>query len=147
MLSMLMRPLLPLALVVSVYILLRGHNLPGGGFIAGLITAVALILQYVASGIDFAESRMRVDFLRVLAAGLTLAAGIGVVSLLLGFPFLTSTHGHVHLPLIGDVELGSATLFDLGVYLAVAGAVLVIISEFGALNRRELARPNAGGEC
>ena len=148
MLAMLMRPLLPLALVVSIFILLRGHNLPGGGFIAGLITAIALILQYAASGIDFAQARMRVDFLRLMAAGLTLAAGTGVASILLGFPFLTSAHGHVHLPLVGDVEVGSAMVFDLGVYLGVVGAVLVIISEFGALSRRELPRLGSigGGE-
>jgi multicomponent K+:H+ antiporter subunit A len=77
MLAMLVRPLLPLALVVSFYILLRGHNLPGGGFIAGLTTGVALILQYVARGIDFASLRLPVDSVRMLALGLALAAGTG----------------------------------------------------------------------
>ncbi len=145
MLSMLMRPLLPLALAVSIYILLRGHNLPGGGFIAGLIAAVALILQYVASGIDFAEARLRLDCFWLLAAGLALAAGTGAASMLFDSPFLTSAHGHLHLPLIGDVELASATVFDLGVFLVVVGAVLAIISEFGVLSRRELPRPDTTG--
>ncbi|MCL4765359.1 MAG: monovalent cation/H+ antiporter subunit A [Hyphomicrobiaceae bacterium] len=144
MLAMLMRPLLPLALVVSLYILLRGHNLPGGGFIAGLIASVALILQYVASGIDLAQARLRVDFLRVLAMGLALAAGTGLASVLSGYPFLTSAHGRFHLPLIGDIELASAMAFDLGVFLVVVGAVLVIMSEFGVLCRRELPRVRAG---
>jgi multicomponent K+:H+ antiporter subunit A len=146
MLAMLMRPLLPLALVVSLYILLRGHNLPGGGFIAGLICGVALILQYVASGIDLAQARLRLDFLWVLAAGLALAVGTGLGSILFGYPFLTSTFGHIHLPLIGDVELASAMLFDLGVFLVVAGVVLVIMSRFGVLSRRELPRGGAKGE-
>ena len=145
MLAMLMRPLLPLALVVSLYILLRGHNLPGGGFIAGLICGVTLILQYVASGIDLAQARLRLDFLWVLAAGLALAVGTGLGSILFGYPFLTSTYGHVHLPLIGDVELASAMLFDLGVFLVVAGVVLVIMSRFGVLSRRELPRGGAKG--
>ncbi len=145
MLAMLMRPLLPLALVVSLYILLRGHNLPGGGFIAGLITGVALILQYVASGIDLAQARLRMDFLRVSAAGLALAVGTGLASILFGDPFLTSAYGHLHLPLIGDVELVSAMLFDLGVFLAVVGVVLVIMAGFGVLSRRELPRIDAEG--
>ena len=140
MLAMLMRPLLPLALVVSLYILLRGHNLPGGGFVAGLIASVALILQYVASGIDLAQARMRVDFFRVMAFGLALAAGTGLASTLFGYPFLTSAHGHVHVPLIGDVELVSAMAFDVGVFLIVIGAVLTIMSEFGVLSTRELPR-------
>jgi len=146
MLSMLMRPLLPLALVVSVYILLRGHNLPGGGFVAGLITSIALILQYVATGINLAQARMRIDFLRVLAAGLIIATGTGLASLFLGQPFLTSAFTHVHLPFIGDFELASAMIFDIGVYLVVVGAVLVIMSEFGVLSHRELPRlPVEGG--
>jgi multicomponent K+:H+ antiporter subunit A len=134
---MLMRPLLPLALVVSFFVLLRGHNLPGGGFTAGLITSVALILQYVASGSDFARARLRMDHLRVLAAGLFLAVGTGLVSVVLGYPFLTSSYGHVHLPLLGDIELASAMLFDLGVYLVVVGAALLVLSEFGGVSRRE----------
>ena len=146
MLSMLMRPLLPLALVVSVYILLRGHNLPGGGFVAGLITSIALILQYVATGINLAQARMRIDFLRVLAAGLIIATGTGLASLFFGQPFLTSAFTHVHLPFIGDFELASAMIFDIGVYLVVVGAVLVIMSEFGVLSHRELPRlPVEGG--
>src|SRR5690606_18057931 len=145
MLAMLMRPLLPLALVVSFYILLRGHNLPGGGFIAGLITGVALILQYVASGIDFARARLPMDYLRVLAIGLALAAGTGLAGILLGYPFLTSAHGHFHLPLIGDVELASAMVFDVGVYVVVVGSVLVILSEFGDLSRREMTAADASG--
>jgi len=133
-LEMLMRPLLPLALMVSVYIFLRGHNLPGGGFVAGLVTGVALILQYLASGIGFASARLPQRLPLFLAAGLAAAAGIGAASWLLGFPFLTTAHGHIALPLIGEIELASALIFDLGVYLVVVSVVLMVLAELGKLS-------------
>jgi multisubunit Na+/H+ antiporter MnhB subunit len=86
-LSMLMRPLLPLTLTVSVYILLRGHNLPGGGFVAGLITSVALVVQYLANGILFAQPRLPRHSAGLLALGLLLAAGVGMASWPFGRPF------------------------------------------------------------
>ena len=137
MLAELMRPLLPLALAVSAYIFLRGHNLPGGGFIAGLIAAVALILQYIANGLDYAARRMRYDYVRVLGAGLAIAAATGLASLAFGRPFLTSAHGYVHPPLIEKFEIASAMAFDLGVFLVVVGSVLLVLAELGALSRRE----------
>ncbi|MFA5371660.1 MAG: monovalent cation/H+ antiporter subunit A [Sideroxydans sp.] len=133
-LEMLMRPLLPLALMVSVYIFLRGHNLPGGGFVAGLVTGVALILQYLASGIGFASARLPQRLPLFLAAGLAAAAGIGAASWLLGAPFLTTAHGHITLPLIGEIELASALIFDLGVYLVVVSVVLMVLAELGKLS-------------
>ncbi len=133
-LEMLMRPLLPLALMVSVFIFLRGHNLPGGGFVAGLVTGVALILQYLASGIGFATARLPQRLPLLLAAGLASAAVIGAASWLFGYPFLTSAHGHVALPLIGDVELASAMIFDLGVYLVVVSVVLMVLAELGKVS-------------
>jgi multicomponent K+:H+ antiporter subunit A len=141
MLAMLTRPLFPLALVVSFYILLRGHNLPGGGFIAGLITGVALVLQYLAAGIDFARARIPVRHAELFGLGLALAAATGATSLLLGFPFLTSTFGYFDLPLVGKTELASALVFDLGVYLVVVAAVLLILAELGQLSRREIHAP------
>jgi multicomponent K+:H+ antiporter subunit A len=133
-----LQPLLPLALAVSVYIFLRGHNLPGGGFIAGLIAAVALMLQYLASGIDFAEVRLRVDYIRVLGLGLAIAVATGLASALLSYPFLTSTYGYVHPPVIEQFELASALAFDLGVFLVVVASVLLSLSELGVLSRREI---------
>jgi len=142
-LSMLMRPLLPLALTVSVYLFLRGHHVPGGGFVAGLITSIALVMQYLANGIAFAQPRMPQQpvrllalGVRLLALGLLLAAGIGVASWLFGRPFLTSAHGHVPLPLLGDVELASAMVFDLGVYVVVVTVVVTVLSELGRLSLR-----------
>ena len=135
-LSMMMRPLLPLALTVSVFVFLRGHNVPGGGFVAGLITGVALIMQYLANGILSTQPLMPRHPSRLLVAGLAFAAGIGMVSLLFARPFLTSAHGHVTLPLIGDIELASAMVFDLGVYTVVVTVVLTILCELGRLSLR-----------
>jgi multicomponent K+:H+ antiporter subunit A len=139
MLAMLMRPLLPLALTVAVYIFLRGHNLPGGGFIAGLIAAVALMLQYIASGIDYAAARLRIDYVRVLGLGLLIATVTGLASLAIGKPFLTSAFGYVHPPVIEKFELASAMAFDLGVFLVVIASVMIALSELGMLSRRESA--------
>ncbi|TDO09846.1 MULTISPECIES: monovalent cation/H+ antiporter subunit A [Halomonas] len=123
--------LLPLALLVSVFIFLRGHNFPGGGFIAGLITAVALILLYIARGVDWTQERLQFEYQPVAIAGVGIAALTGVGSWLFDKPFLTSAFGHFYLPLIGDVELATAILFDLGVYLAVVGATLMILANLG----------------
>ncbi|MGM0521277.1 MAG: monovalent cation/H+ antiporter subunit A [Pseudomonadota bacterium] len=123
--------LLPLALLVSAFIFLRGHNLPGGGFIAGLITAVALILLYMARGVEWAQDRLNFPFQPVAVAGVAIATLTGLGSWLFGYPFLTSTFSYVTLPLIGTFELASALLFDLGVYLAVVGATLMILANLG----------------
>ncbi|WP_210397862.1 monovalent cation/H+ antiporter subunit A [Motiliproteus sediminis] len=125
--------LLPMALLVSAYILLRGHNLPGGGFIAGLITAVALIQQYVAFGEAHIRERLRLNYQWLIACGLMLALLTGAGSWLVGRPFLTSWFDHFHWPLVGEFELASAMLFDIGVYLTVVGAILLILANLGKL--------------
>ncbi|MGM0985823.1 MAG: monovalent cation/H+ antiporter subunit A [Pseudomonadota bacterium] len=133
MLSTVARLVLPIALLLSAYIFLRGHNLPGGGFIAGLITAVALTLQYMAGGLVWAQERMLTAFRPLIGAGLLIAVATGLGSWLFGYPFLTSAHGHVSLPLIGDFELATAMLFDLGVYATVVGATLLVLANLGKL--------------
>ncbi|OUE45817.1 monovalent cation/H+ antiporter subunit A [Billgrantia desiderata SP1] len=130
-LSVVAQILLPLALLVSVYIFLRGHNQPGGGFIAGLITATALILQYMARGHDWTRERLPISYPIVAVSGLAVALATGLGSWLFGYPFLTSAFGHFHLPLVGEFELATAMLFDMGVYLAVVGAVLMILINLG----------------
>ncbi len=137
MLRMMMQPMLPLALAVSVYIFLRGHNLPGGGFIAGLVAAVAIVLQYLAAGIDHAQARVRVDFARVLGAGLLIATLTGIASWFFGAPFLTSAFTYVTLPPLETFELASALLFDLGIFLVVVASIVLILTELGMLSRRE----------
>ncbi|GGC06998.1 monovalent cation/H+ antiporter subunit A [Marinobacterium zhoushanense] len=129
--------LLPLALLVSVYIFLRGHNMPGGGFIAGLITAVAIIQQYVANGVDFIKERLKLNYQWLIGSGLLIATLTGLGSWAFGRPFLTSWFDHFHLPLVGDFELASAMLFDLGVYLTVIGATLLILANLGKLTTTE----------
>jgi len=131
--------ILPLALAVSAYIFWRGHNLPGGGFIAGLVTAAALVLQYMALGQDRAEARLGGDssttFTRWIAAGLAVAALTGIGSFFFGRPFLTSAHAHPHVPLLGDVGLATAALFDLGVYLTVVGATMLLFSTLASATK------------
>ena len=135
-LKMLMRPLLPLALAVAVYIFLRGHHLPGGGFVAGLVTGVALILQSLAGGFSFAEDRLPKSYSPILGMGLAFAACIGLVSWFFTRPFLTSAHGHIAIPFLGEIELASVIIFDLGVYFVVVATVLLILTELGRLNTR-----------
>ncbi len=132
-LTVLSRVLLPLALMVSVYIFLRGHNQPGGGFIAGLITSIALILQYVCSGSDWVQQRLPVAYGRLSVLGILIAGLTGIASWIFGYPYLTTTFTHVHWPLIGEFELASAMIFDTGVYLTVVGATLLILSQLGQL--------------
>jgi multicomponent K+:H+ antiporter subunit A len=131
------RLLLPLALLVSLFMLLRGHNLPGGGFIAGLITAAALIMQYLANGVNWTESRLPSNMHPPLACGLLIATVTGLASLLFGYPFLTSTFGHLNWPIVGEFELASALAFDLGVYLVVVGATLLILIYLGLVHNAD----------
>jgi len=128
------RLLLPLGLLVSAFIFLRGHNLPGGGFIAGLVTAVALIMQYLANGVAWTHTRLPGNMHPVIGAGLLIALATGLASFAFGHPFLTSAHGHLHLPLVGDTELASAMAFDLGVYLVVVGSTLLILIHLGLMH-------------
>jgi len=130
---------LPLALVFTLYIFMRGHNLPGGGFIAGLITAVALVLQFMALGQANAEAMLRAQsgrrFVRWIGAGLSIAGLTGAGAFFWSRPFMTSAHGHPHVPLLGELPLASAALFDLGVYLTVVGSTLLTISVLGSVSR------------
>jgi multicomponent K+:H+ antiporter subunit A len=139
MLRVVARFILPLALAFSAYIFWRGHNMPGGGFIAGLITAAALVLQYMALGQREAESLLGGDatrrFSRWIAVGLGIAAVTGIGAFFFDRPFLTSAHAHPYLPVIGDVGLATAALFDVGVYITVVGATLLLFAALGAASK------------
>ena len=135
------RLLLPMAVLVSLYLFLRGHNAPGGGFIAGLVLALALILQYVANGRAWVEQRLRTDFRVWIGAGLLIAGAAGAGSWLFGAPFLTSTYAYWTAPLLGALPLASAVVFDLGVYLTVVGATMLALVSIGRL---EAAGEEAG---
>ncbi len=141
---------LPLALVVSLYIFLRGHNLPGGGFIAGLITALALVIQYIALGQDQAEQMLRAKSGRLyeiwIGSGLSIAGLTGLAAWFWGRPFLTSAHVHIAPPLLGDIHLASAALFDVGVYVTVVGATMLMICVLGDSRHSSMSGPVLKGE-
>jgi multicomponent K+:H+ antiporter subunit A len=126
--AVLVRLLLPLALLFAVHLFLRGHNQPGGGFVAGLAVASALIAQYIASGTRWVESRMPLDPPRWIAFGLLVALATGLGALPFGYPFLTSHTLHVELPVLGEIHLPSAAAFDVGVFAAVVGATLLMLT-------------------
>jgi multicomponent K+:H+ antiporter subunit A len=130
------RVLLPMALLVGAYIFLRGHNEPGGGFVAGLVATIAMVIQYMVSGYSWADERIRIDAHTWIALGLLLAAATGIGSMVMGYPFLTNAHGYFHLPLVGDLGLSSALLFDAGVFLSVVGAVMLTLANLARLGRR-----------
>ncbi|ADV28339.1 NADH/Ubiquinone/plastoquinone (complex I) [Pseudoxanthomonas suwonensis 11-1] len=134
--------LFPLTLTVSVFLFLRGHNAPGGGFIAGLVLAVPLLIQYVIQGAASVESRFGFDYIRCIGVGLIVAAVSGAASLAFGVPFLASGHLELELPLVGTLELASAMGFDTGVYLVVFGGAMLILSMLGTIrpSRTTVAR-------
>ncbi len=126
--SIIARLLLPVSLVVAAHFLLRGHNAPGGGFVAGLVVAIAMLTQYIVAGTRWTERRARLNPPRWIAVGLLLAALTGLAAVACGYPFLTSRTFHATLPLVGEVHLPSATFFDLGVFSVVVGATLLILT-------------------
>ncbi len=137
--------ILPVALVVSLYIFMRGHNLPGGGFIAGLVTSLALIIQYIAVGQDKTEQLLGAKSGRLyeiwIGVGLTIAGLTGVAAWFWSRPFLTSAHIYVSPPMIGEMHLASAALFDVGVYVTVVGATMLMISVLGDSRHSSMTGP------
>ncbi|MBK6596836.1 MAG: monovalent cation/H+ antiporter subunit A [Proteobacteria bacterium] len=128
------RVLLPLAILVSLYMFLRGHNEPGGGFIAGLVIAVALLVPYLASGAKTVEARLPLNYEAILGAGLIIAALTGAGSMLFGHPILTSSYWSPELPVLGKIPFATAMLFDLGVYLTVLGGVMLALVRLGKVH-------------
>jgi multicomponent K+:H+ antiporter subunit A len=135
------RLLFPLAIAVSLYLFLRGHNEPGGGFIAGLVLAVPLLLQYLLSGTRYVEGRLGFNYGRAIGLGLLVAAATGIGSWLVAHPFLTSAHGHPHVPLLGELPIASALAFDIGVYLVVFGSCMLALSMLGHASLNQPAQP------
>jgi multicomponent K+:H+ antiporter subunit A len=122
------RLLFPVMLLVAVFLLLRGHDLPGGGFSAGMVVAIAILLQYMIGGADWTERRL--SLLRPAAwigTGLLLATGTGLAAIAFGRPFLTTYFAYAELPLVGKVPTASALLFDIGVFILVVGATLLML--------------------
>ena len=126
--AVLTRLLFPVMLLVAAFLLLRGHDLPGGGFSAGMVVAIAVILQYMVGGIEWTEDRLSWLRPRVwIGAGLLLSVGTGVAAWAFGRPFLTSYFAYFELPVIGKVPAASALVFDIGVFALVVGATLLML--------------------
>jgi multicomponent Na+:H+ antiporter subunit B len=119
------RLLVPLMLLFSVFVLVRGHNEPGGGFVGGLVAATAFAFVLLSEGLGKARRLLRVDPLALLAAGLLVALASGVPPLLRSWPYMTGLWLKAPLPVLGKV--GSPVVFDAGVYLVVLGIVLAIL--------------------
>lgn len=133
MMVVLTRVMMPIVLMVGVYIFLRGHNDPGGGFIAGLVVAIGVVMQYMASGFAWAEARHRIPYHGVIGAGVVIAGLTGIGAWFTGHPFLTSSFGYVTIPPLEEFELASAMAFDLGVFLTVVGAVMLSLESFSRI--------------
>lgn len=126
------RVIFPLIMVLSAYFFFAGHNTPGGGFAGGLTAGLALVLRYLAGGRYELGETLPLDAGKILGAGLTLAAGTAVASLLVGAPALSSALIEVDVPVLGTVKFVTALFFDLGVYLIVVGLVLDVLRSLGA---------------
>ena len=114
--------------LVAIYLLLRGHNYPGGGFIAGVASSVAIVLLSFATGSEAVNRILRMEPIRIAAAGLLLAVVVGMLPLFVGKPFLeTFNYKWYGIPLIGELYLGTPLLFDIGVYLVVVGVTVKIV--------------------
>ena len=131
------RVIMPVVMLVGFYIFLRGHNEPGGGFIAGLIVSIAFVMQYMASGFAWTSARLKYPYHGVIGAGVLTAGLTGIGSWFFGAPFLTSAFTYVRIPPFDEFELATAALFDLGVFLAVVGAVMLSLESFSRLARRQ----------
>ena len=135
------RLLLPVAGVISVFFLTRGHNAPGGGFVGGLVMSTGFIVQYMVSGTMWVESRMRIHPQYSIGLGLLCAGGAGVAAWLSPANFLTSLEWHGTLPLIGEMHLSSTLLFDLGVYLLVVGGTTLMLIALAHQSLRSYRKP------
>ena len=119
------RFLLPILLLFSVFMLLRGHQLPGGGFVGGLVAAAAFVLYAIGHDVAAARRRLRASTISLLGVGLLLALGSGLFSLSTGRAFMAGVWMQQKLPFLG--KLGTPLVFDTGVYLVVLGATLTVL--------------------
>jgi multicomponent Na+:H+ antiporter subunit B len=143
------RVVVPFIVIVSLSLFVQGHNLPGGGFIAGVLTTVGFVLIYITFGLDDLErvllgevaaaggnpfeDRIVDAYRRTFVFGLALAVGSGLAAMALGHPFLSQDHATVHgVPLYHEIEVASAVVFDLGIYCVVVGGLLTVLSVVGS---------------
>jgi multicomponent K+:H+ antiporter subunit A len=147
--AVIMRWLFPVIVVLSIYLFLRGHDLPGGGFVAGITLSTGFVLQYLAGGTRWVEDRLRIRPTLWIGAGLLVALLTGAGAWLFGQPFLTSGFQYLELPPLGRVPVASALAFDLGVFVVVVGAtvlILIALAHQSIRNAKSAARSVQMGE-
>lgn len=125
--STITRLLFPMIVLVALFLLLRGHDRPGGGFVAGLAMSIAILVQYMVGGVQWIETHLRVHPLRWIALGLLLATGTGSIAWFFDRPFLTSYFTYAEIPVVGAIPVASALLFDVGVFALVVGATVLML--------------------
>jgi multicomponent K+:H+ antiporter subunit A len=113
--------------VVAVFFFVRGHNAPGGGFVAGLVMSVGFLLQYIVAGTEWVEQRLSLAPRALIGAGLLFVLGTASGAFAVGYPLLTSHTFHLNVPVLGELHIGSAMFFDLGVFCLVLGSTLLIL--------------------
>ncbi|MFC5387133.1 monovalent cation/H+ antiporter subunit A [Aquamicrobium segne] len=136
--SVIMQWMFPVIIMLAAYLFLRGHDLPGGGFVAGIALASAFILQYLAAGTRWVEERLRVLPVRWIGLGLLIAAATGIGAWVLDYPFLTSHARYIDLPLIGKIPAATALFFDFGVFALVVGATVLMLIALAHQSIRKL---------
>ena len=119
------------AFVFSLFLLFSGHNAPGGGFIAGLVAAIAVVLRFIAGGRQWVQDVLPARPEVLLGVGLAIALGTGVLGWVWGGSFLESTKWEMDLPIVGLVKATSALPFDIGVFIVVVGLATAMLSALG----------------
>lgn len=125
------RILNPVIVAMSVFFLFRGHNAPGGGFIAGLVAGSVIVLRYLTNGTEGVRHLLPFEAETLLGAGLLVAASTGLVALVAGGQFLESAIWHWEAPVLGELEVATSLFFDIGVYCIVIGTVLAVVRHLG----------------
>ncbi|ARU04297.1 monovalent cation/H+ antiporter subunit A [Comamonas serinivorans] len=139
--AVLARVMLPVLGLFALHLLLRGHNEPGGGFVAALILSIGFITQYMVAGTHWVEAQINLYLRRWIAVGLVVALATGLGSLFLGYPFLTTHTAHVTLPVLGELHIASAMFFDIGVFAVVVGAALLTLTALAHQSVRRQRKP------
>jgi len=139
-----MQWLFPVILTFAIYLLMRGHDLPGGGFAGGVTASIAILLLYMAGGTRWVEARLDIRPLRWISFGLLLATITGLAAWVAGYPFLTSYFRYLSVPLIGDIPIASALLFDIGVFAVVVGTTVLILIALAHQSIRSPLKKKAG---
>ena len=138
--------LFPFIVLLALHLFLRGHDLPGGGFAAGIALTIAFMLQYMAQGAQWVEARLRIQPISWIGIGLLVSVSVGAGSWLFGRPFLTAYFAYWKPPLLGKVPMASALLFDLGIMVLVVGASALMLVALAHQSLRRTRPAEAGVE-